>query len=86
MLRVCRTEIIYKDKELGRRVTAVKDFPSGEYLFMNGGKLVTERMFNYYLQRACREIGIPPRSTHKIRKTSKVIGQKMRKHLILLDI
>lgn len=27
VLRVCRTEIIYKDKELGRRVTVVKDFP-----------------------------------------------------------
>lgn len=112
VLRVCRTEIIYKDKEIGRRVTVVKDFPktdsglrnviipmqaqevlqrimrenpSGEYLFMNGGKRVTERMFNYYLQRACKEIGIPPRSTHKIRKTygSKLLSNGADESIVL---
>lgn len=41
----------------------------GEYLLMQDGKRITGRMFNYHLQKTCRIIGIPPRSTHKIRKT-----------------
>lgn len=43
--------------------------PDGEFLFMKNGKRVTERMFNYHLQKACRKIGIQERSTHKLRKT-----------------
>lgn len=43
--------------------------PDGEYLFMQNGKRITGRMFNYYLHKACMEIGIKQRSTHKIRKT-----------------
>lgn len=43
--------------------------PDGEYLFMRDGKRITGRMFNYYIQKACKEVGIKPRSTHKIRKT-----------------
>lgn len=43
--------------------------PNGDYLFMKNGKRITERMFNYHLQKSCREIGIKPRSTHKVRKT-----------------
>lgn len=43
--------------------------PQGEYLFMQDGKRITGRMFNYYIHKACKEVGIKPRSTHKIRKT-----------------
>lgn len=38
-------------------------------LFMKDGKRITERMFNYHLQKACTKINIKPRSTHKVRKT-----------------
>lgn len=43
--------------------------PNGEYLFMQDGRRITGRMFNYYIHKACREVGIQQRSTHKIRKT-----------------
>ena len=43
--------------------------PDGEYLFMKDGRRITERMFNYHLQKACKKISIKPRSTHKVRKT-----------------
>ena len=44
-------------------------YPNNEFLFMNDGKIIPEQRFNYYLKKACREVGIPERSTHKIRKT-----------------
>lgn len=40
-----------------------------EYIFYDKERRMTGRVFNYHLKKACREIGIPPRSTHKIRKT-----------------
>ena len=43
--------------------------PSGEYLFMYRGKRINSTRFNYWLYKACDAIGIPKRSTHKIRKT-----------------
>lgn len=43
--------------------------PFGEYLVMRRGKWVCSKMYNYYLKRACRTVGIPERTTHKIRKT-----------------
>lgn len=50
-----------------RRILLIN--PNRTYMFMNDGKRITGKSFNYYLQKACNEIGIPPRSTHKIRKT-----------------
>lgn len=41
----------------------------GEFLFMNNRKRITSKVFNYNIKKACREVGIPERSTHKIRKT-----------------
>lgn len=96
ILSIRRTEITYKDKDIGKRLTVVKDYPktdsglraiiipehaqevldkvkqknpNGEYLFMKDGKRITERMFNYYLQKACKQVSILPRSTHKMRRT-----------------
>ena len=44
--------------------------PFGEYLFTdNKGRRIRGTRFNYWLHKACREISIPERSTHKIRKT-----------------
>ena len=43
--------------------------PDGEYLFMHRGKRIHSTRFNYWLYKACDAVGIPKRSTHKIRKT-----------------
>ena len=40
--------------------------PFGEYLFMTDGKRINSTRFNYHLYKACKEVGIPERSTHKI--------------------
>lgn len=96
VLHVCRTEYGCIDKETGKRVIRVKDFPktensvrdiilpkkaqhilnllkmqvgADEFLLSENGKRITSKQINYHLQKVCREIGIPPRSTHKIRKS-----------------
>lgn len=43
--------------------------PNGVFLFENDNGRIRSARFNYRLRKACKEIGIPPRSTHKIRKT-----------------
>ena len=43
--------------------------PNTEYLMTNEYGRVREKRFNYHLKKACREVGIPERTTHKIRKT-----------------
>ena len=44
--------------------------PFGEYLFMDKhGDRIRAKRFNTWLHRSCKKIGIPERSTHKIRKT-----------------
>ena len=43
--------------------------PFGEFLFMKNGKRINSTRFNYWLYKACDEVDIPRRSTHKIRKT-----------------
>ena len=43
--------------------------PHGEFLFMDEHGRIREKRFNYYLKKACVEIGIPVRTTHKMRKT-----------------
>lgn len=95
-LRICRTEVTYKDKEKGKYVTEVKDSPKAdsfriidiptkaqtvfdqiklmsdndsEYIFSDKYGRIREKRFNYYLKKACVAVGIPPRSTHKMRKT-----------------
>lgn len=40
-----------------------------EFLFEQDQKRITGRMFNYYLEEACKKVAIEPRSTHKVRKT-----------------
>ncbi len=58
--------------------------PFGEYLFMNNGKRINGTRFNYHLYKACREVGVPERSTHKIRKTyaSKLIDANVEEAII----
>lgn len=43
--------------------------PSGEYLMMVGYRRVITNNFNWYIYKACDQLGIPKRSMHKIRKT-----------------
>lgn len=59
--------------------------PKGEYLFMRNGKRVTTKQLNYWIHKACREVGIPERSTHKIRKTyaSILVGNNLDSRLVM---
>ena len=43
--------------------------PFGEFMFMDKLGRIRAKRFNTWLHRACKKIGIPERSTHKIRKT-----------------
>ena len=43
--------------------------PFGEFLFMDKLGRIRAKRFNTWLKRACRKVGIPERSTHKVRKT-----------------
>lgn len=43
--------------------------PFGEYVFEDGGYRLTAPQIRKRLKRVCKEVGIPYRSTHKIRKT-----------------
>ena len=43
--------------------------PDGEYMMMNNGKKYDKTVFNRRLYRACKDLAIPKRSMHKIRKT-----------------
>lgn len=69
-------------KETLRKIRLMNPF--GEYLFMKNNKRIHSIRFNYYLYKACREVGIPERSTHKIRKTyaSKLIDANVEEALI----
>ena len=40
-----------------------------EYLISENGKRLTSKQINYHLQKVCKEIGITPRSTHKLRRS-----------------
>lgn len=50
--------ILEKAKELN---------PEGELVFMPDGKPMSTERFNIYLKRYCKAVGIPPRTSHKIR-------------------
>ena len=41
--------------------------PTGKYIFMKNERQLTTDTFNRRLKKYCREIGIPERSSHKIR-------------------
>ena len=43
--------------------------PTGEYLFEHGGKRIRGNTFNKRLSLICKELNIPHRTMHKIRKT-----------------
>jgi integrase len=43
--------------------------PNGEFLFMDDKGRIKSKRFNYYLTKACRELGIQEKTSHKMRKT-----------------
>lgn len=44
--------------------------PFGEFMFMDSNEeRINSKRFNVYLKNSCKKVGIPPRTTHKIRKT-----------------
>lgn len=43
--------------------------PFGEFILYKNNKRIRSKSINYYLKKACRAVGIPERTTHKIRKT-----------------
>lgn len=62
--------LIYLTEKAQETVRAIlKINPFGEYLFMDEGKRIRSKSMNYHIKKACREVGIPERSTHKMRKT-----------------
>jgi integrase len=63
-----RTIILPAQAERTLKAIRVKN-PFGEYLFMDKLGRIRGKRFNTWLKRACRKVGIPERSTHKIRKT-----------------
>lgn len=48
---------------------AYEQNPDGEYVFMNNDIRIRENSFNKRLNTVCKKLYIPPRSTHKVRKT-----------------
>lgn len=54
----------------GKVIKAIRALnPFGEFMFMDKLGRIRAKRFNTWLHRACKKIGIPERSTHKIRKT-----------------
>ncbi len=51
----------------------------GDYMFVKNRKRIGERAYDYWIRKACREVGIKERSTHKIRKTyvSKLLSENV---------
>lgn len=71
------------DKTL-RAIRALNPF--GEYLFSDSkGRRIRGTRFNYWLHSSCRKVGIPERSTHKIRKTyaSVLLSNQVDERLIM---
>lgn len=50
-------------------IDTILSLSNGEYLFSKNGKRITTNSFRYYLEKACLNVGINPRSPHKTRKT-----------------
>lgn len=44
--------------------------PNGEYIFMSNGRQLSNDSFNRKLKKVCKELGLPPYSSHKIRFSS----------------
>ena len=61
--------VILTDKALETIKKIRRMNPFGEYMMMSDGVKIRKASFNDYLYKACRAVGIPQMSMHKIRKT-----------------
>ncbi len=67
-------------------ITSIRHMnPFGEYLFMKDGERVKAQCFSRRLERVCNNVGIIPRSMHKIRKTyaTRLINKGVDEKLII---
>ena len=61
---------IYLPEQAEKTINAIRTHNSiGEYVFMDKLGRIRAKRFNTWLHRTCRNLMIPERSTHKIRKT-----------------
>ena len=62
-------EVILTDKAKDIIQKTCARHPDNEFLFTCEGRLLTSSVCNNYLRNACKALGIPYRSVHKLRKT-----------------
>lgn len=63
-------EVIVIPKAAQRVIDLANDISrKDEYLFSKNGRRITARSFRYHLKKACKEIDIPYRPPHQMRKT-----------------
>lgn len=62
--------------------------PFGDFVFMDKQGRIRAKRFNYWLHRTCKKLGIPERSTHKIRKTyaSILLSNRVDERLVTLQM
>ena len=61
---------VYLPEQSEKTIKAIRTLnPFGEFMFMDKLGRIRAKRFNTWLERACEKVGIPKRSTHKIRKT-----------------
>ena len=48
---------------------AAPNHKPNDYIFAEGSQYLTLRSFNYVLEHTCKQIGIDPKRSHKLRKT-----------------
>lgn len=62
--------IIYLPQQAKKTLDCIRRLnPFGDFILWENGRRIRSKSINYHLKKACEEIGIPPRTTHKIRKT-----------------
>lgn len=89
MLHITRTEITYKKD--GKYCYEVVDHllnPFGEYLLIKEDKRILSRRYSDRLRTIWRQIGIPPRSLHKLRKTygTRLLNGKVDEKLVQMQM
>ncbi len=82
-----RTIILPEAAERTMKAIRAKN-PFGEFVFMDKLGRIRAKRFNYWLHRTCKALGIPERSTHKIRKTyaSILLSNQVDERLVTLQM
>ena len=56
-------------REYAKVLKRIIEKSEGDYLFMDNGKRITSQGHRKHLYRICYNLGIPPKSPHKVRRT-----------------